>query len=135
MDAMDASVFSDILERGETVIKIYKPNAKRFWRGVRFSLFGLFFPPIFVFGTLFTVLTLGIGPFLLLRFTKKGFNNTYYCYTNKRLIIRSGAIGIDYKSLEFKGINLTKVAVGFLDKKHGTGNLFFSSPSAVAVEG
>ena len=128
-------MFDNILERGETIINIYKPNAKRYWKGVRLSLFFVLFPPVLIMAVLFTALSLGSLPFILWHFARKQYNNTYYCYTTKRLIIRTGTIGIDYKSLEYKDITLTNINVGFLDKKFDTGNLLFSSPSTAHAIG
>jgi len=129
------SVFNDILEKGETIIRDFKPNKKRYWRGVRYSFFAIFFPPVTFIFLLLTVLTLGSAFFIFLHLAKVSYRNTHYCYTSKRLIIRSGIVGVDYKSLEYKDINLTKVKVGFLDKKCGTGTLIFTSPSALLVGG
>jgi hypothetical protein len=54
----------------------------------------------------------------------------WYCYTDRRLIVRSGAVGVDFQSLYYKDITQTDVRVGFLDKKHGTGSICFRSPAA-----
>jgi len=48
---------------------------------------------------------------------------------NKRLIVRSGAFGVNFKCLEYKDITSTSVKVGLLDKGCSTGKLEFSSPS------
>ena len=56
--------------------------------------------------------------------------NTYYCYTNKRLIVRTGCFSIKYKSLEYKDITSTEVTVGLWDKKRNTGALTFVNPSS-----
>ena len=82
----------------------------------------LFWPHLIMLlvGTFFTF------PFFLL----KGYKNVYYTYTNKRLIVRSGAFGNSYDSLEYKDITSTSVRVGFLDRKSKTGTLVFVSPSS-----
>lgn len=142
--------FADILEKNEKITKVYKPNKAKYWTGFILTsklcwiwvflgllvsipeegksfnteLFGLAFAitgAIFVVGMLLTIL-----------FGAIYYKNRYYAYTNKRIIIRSGVIGIDYKSLEFKTLTATTVNVTFLDKVLGrnTGNLRFGSPSA-----
>ena len=54
-----------------------------------------------------------------------------YAVTNKRIIVRGGYVGVDYKFLEFKSINATTVRVGIIDKvsKTNTGSLEFGSPA------
>ena len=114
--------FVDILEKDEQIIKVMKPNKKRFWKGILlWAAIPIFWPHLILF-LVFTFFTL---PFFL----AKGYNNTYYAYTNKRLIVRSGIFGVDYRSLEYKDITSTTVNVGFLDKKTKTGSLGFVSPS------
>ena len=120
-------LFDDILERDEKIIKIIKPSKKRFFRDWLLPfIFPIFLPHfiIFMVVTLFFVLPL---------LHVKSYKNTYYAYTNKRLISRGSAIGVDYHSLEYKDITATSVDVGFLDKMgkgKKTGTLAFKSPSA-----
>jgi len=142
--------FNDILEKNETITKVFKPNKCKFWTGFILTsffcwiwvfcgllgsipeegkkfdvdLFWLLFAiagGVFIVGMLFTII-----------FGAIYYKNRYYAYTSKRIIIRSGVIGIDFKSLEFKALTATIVNVTFLDKILGknTGNLKFGSPSA-----
>lgn len=57
------------------------------------------------------------------------YKNTFYGYTNKRVIIRKGIFGVDYKSLDLKMIGATMVNVTLLDKllKKNTGSINFGS--------
>ena len=120
-------LFDDILERDEKIIKIIKPSKKRFFRDWALPFIFPIFLPHFIIcmvGTLFFVLPL---------LHSKAYKNTYYAYTNKRLITRGSAIGVDYHSLEYKDISSSSVDVGFLDKLgkgKKTGTLSFKSPSA-----
>ena len=118
------NLFDDILEKDEKIIKIIKPSKKRFWRDWLLPFMIPIFLPHFL---IFMVLTLF---FILPLLHAKSYKNTYYAYTNKRLILRGSAIGVDYKSLEYKDITATSVDVGFLDKSCKTGTLAFKSPSA-----
>ena len=61
--------------------------------------------------------------------TKLSYNKRFYAYTNKRIIIQNGFIGIDFKSLDLKFIGATEVKVDFLDKllKRNTGTIKFGS--------
>jgi len=66
------------------------------------------------------ILTIGLF-FLLWNF----FSNfvVEYAITNKRVIIKSGLIGTDYKSIYFEQMNGIVVDVGLIGKIFGTGNL------------
>lgn len=116
-------LFDNILEKDEEIVKIIKPSKGRYWKAPLFP-FGipLFWPHFIVImvGTLFTL------PF----FYARGYKNLYYAYTNKRIIVRSGMIGVDYRSLDYKDITMSSVNVGLLDKGGKTGTIFFKSPSA-----
>ncbi len=46
-----------------------------------------------------------------------------YAITNKRVIVKSGLIGTDYKSIYFEQINQVIIDVGLVGKMFGTGNL------------
>ena len=111
-------IFKDYLDADEKVLGVYKPNKKRYYQG-----YWMFFIPVFwphlIMCTIFTV---GFFPFIS---AKKGYENTYYAYTNKRLISRSGSFGITYHSIEYKDVVTTEANVSFLDRKTGTGSLSF----------
>ena len=108
-------MFDQILERDETIIKVIKPNK------CAFNLeCGLFIYLMMTFSTFF------FWPIIICLEHK----NTYYCYTNKRLIVRTGCFSIKYKSLEYKDITSTEVTVGLWDKKRNTGALTFVNPSS-----
>lgn len=84
-----------------------------------------FAPMMFVFfGAIILVLFL----FVILGYVVR-YKRTIYVVTNKRLIIRSGFIGVDYKSVELRQIGLINVRVDFLDKliKSNTGTITFAS--------
>jgi hypothetical protein len=53
----------------------------------------------------------------------------FYAYTNKRVIIRTGIFGVDYKSLDMAMIGAVNVYVSLLDKilQKNTGTLTFGS--------
>ena len=118
-------LFDDILEKNEQIIKIIKPSKSRYVK----ALFAPFIIPIFwPHLILILVLTLFTLPF----FYMHGYKNLYYAYTNKRLIVRIGIIGVDYHSLDFKNITASSVDVGLFDKSKNatTGTIFFKSSSS-----
>ena len=126
-------LFDEILEKDEQIVKIIKPSKKRFFRDWLLPFIFPIFLPHFI---MIEVLTLF---FILPLIHKKAYKNTYYAYTNKRLIMRGSAIGVDYHSLDYKDITSSSVDVGFLDrmgKGHKTGTIAFKSPSAgIAFKG
>jgi len=145
-------VFADVLEKDEKIIKMYKPDKKKFYWSVRwlifisavwfyFLAFMAFDPEVFptlsrlaVVGIILGAVTVAIFLTGLITriFTSIYQKNRYYAYTNKRILIRSGVFGIDYKSLEYKSLTATIVKVSLLDKliKHKTGSIIFGSPSS-----
>lgn len=142
--------FDPILDEGEEVIAVYKPNKARFFTGKILSYFFLglwicWFPLLFllpdentghaVFGTnpalawilfaLILVLPLAIAfPFIFLH-----YRHVLYGISGSRLLIKDGVIGVDYRTLELKNIGATDVNVGLVDKIIGknTGTLSFGS--------
>ena len=116
-------LFDDILESGEEIIKVIKPSKSRYWKSLIFPFAIPLFWPHFIVMMVFTLFTF---PFF---FYSRGYKNTYYAYTNKRLIARSGAIGIDYKSLDYKDVTASSVNVGVLDKGSNTGSISYRSPA------
>ena len=146
-----------ILTDDEEVKEYFKPNKKRF---VVVNIIATLLFLVIFFGGVFTVGILGIinviaftdstgqrdflapimflvfsTPFLLMIILSligyiARYHRTIYVVTNKRLIIRSGFIGVDYKSIELKYIGLVNVRVDFLDKLCGnTGTITFASPA------
>lgn len=140
-------VFKNILDDDEVVIKQFKPNKFRFF----FGTYGAFLLIMLFLGT-FVVLPLSldsevsidyifigivIGVFvitLLLTtlFAILSYQKKYYAYTNKRILIQGGVIGIDYKGLDHKMIGAIEVRVDLLDKIVGkdTGTIKFGSQAS-----
>ncbi len=152
-------VFNGILDRDESIIKVLKPNkAKMFWSlfiKVFFMWFWVALLIGFAFGESFgTTVTLDDGTdsvnmswsaflisvlvvfviFIAIQFIvyHLTYTKTYYAYTNKRVLIRHGIIGVDYKSLDKKSIGAVTVNVSLLDKmvRKNTGTIMFGSMSS-----
>ena len=151
--------FKTILDKDEIVIKEYKPNKTRAVALGMLSLIPLLIiGSIFVvisilqFNSIIKVTTevegekplvpfvfLGFGIFIFcifafvfiygIIFTIISYKKRLYCLTNKRIIIRSGFIGVDFNALDIKAINSVNVRVNFLDKwvKPNTGTIIFGS--------
>jgi ABC-type multidrug transport system fused ATPase/permease subunit len=142
--------FADILTKNEEILGLYKPNkAKYFFNKIWSFLFGwimvFIFYVIFFFSsksgenptpenTLFIVLYTLLGVFvvalvLTILLSRVTYKNRYYAYTNKRVIIRSGLVGVDFKSLDLDKIGALNVRVDLVDKmlKKNTGTIRFGS--------
>ena len=141
-------LFEKVLDNDEKIIKVFKPNKTKlylshmlivtlsFFIGAVIAVLAIMFPEegdvtplwyiVFPIGG-FVILTL--GNWIL---THIYYKNVFYAYSNKRIIIRSGIFGVDYKSLDLSVIGAVNVYVSLLDKlvKKNTGSLKFGSPSS-----
>lgn len=114
-------VFDDILDSDEQIIGIIKPSKGRYWK----DLLAPMLTPFIIHYIILIFCTLIITLPLLFA---HAYKNLYYAYTNKRLIVRKGMIGVDYKTLDYKNVTSTSVNVGLLDKGiKKTGTLSFKS--------
>ncbi|MEA5061236.1 MAG: hypothetical protein VB015_02320 [Erysipelotrichaceae bacterium] len=150
-------IFNDILDKDEQIIKVYKPNKKRavtislIFNAIWMAVFGLpeivlsilGFTGVVAFindnGTDETIstsigfLVMGLVIVLVYVFTVivtiVRYSKTYYAYSNKRIIIRTGFIGADFATLDMDMIGTVTINVGVLDKfiKPNTGTLRFGS--------
>lgn len=88
-----------------------------------------FIPRIIGFVVLgFALLTILIA--IIWRLVK--YKKVWFCYTNKRILIRTGFIGADFQTLDFDMIGAMNVRVDFLDKlvHPNTGTLMFASAAS-----
>ena len=152
-------LFAPILQEDEEIIKVLKPNKTRYiyLSGLAFTLFALI--PILVmaapFGMLIDafkedgaptplVIELSIfGGFILLTLIavwvglNMSYKKTFYAYTNKRILIRRGVIGVDYATLDFEMIGGLMVNVDFLDRlmkgSDNPGTITFGSSASPVI--
>lgn len=136
-------MFKDVLEKDEKVVKVYKPNkCKTAWWWFLMQLLGWIWLPLTALAAIDTEyfwmvfgISLGVTGLAVIITSLLGvlwYRNRFFAYTNKRILIRGGIIGIDYKSLEFKSLTATVVNVSLLDKlvrKH-TGSVRFGSAAS-----
>ena len=130
--------FRDILDTNERVIWSDKPHILvHLASGIPFLIIGIlwglmdafFFSGFMSFGggpglgflSIFMVLHmmplwLGVGNMIRLVFIYK---NTFFCYTDKRVIIKTGFLGVDYKTKDFYNIGNVEVNVGPLENMLG----------------
>ncbi len=160
MEQENLEVFKDVLDNNETITEIFKPNkTKSFW-SMFFKIFPAWFWFSVVigcmFGGLFGAVATGaedgsvdegkfaiiaVSVFVILMvimvivifiFHNLNYKKTYYAYSNKRILIRHGIVGVDYKALDKKFIGATTVNVTALDKmvRKNTGTITFGSMSS-----
>lgn len=65
--------------------------------------------------------------------TAAGCKNLEYVFTEKRVIIRSGIIGIDFKNIYYSDITEVNVKVGILDRMFKIGDLCIKTNDQAAV--
>jgi hypothetical protein len=67
--------------------------------------------------------------FFLWSFFKKifSYSNTSYAFTNKRIMMRSGFIGTDFKSIDYDKISDIEVTVNFVERAFNVGTIRFFS--------
>ena len=141
-------LFDKILDEDEKIIKVFKPHKSKYffttlvsW-GFSILLISLFLACAVIFpddGGVFkpVLLVIPIGFFVLsmllvLLFSSIYYKNVYYAYSNKRIIIRSGVFGVDFKSLDMSMIGAVNVYVSLFDKiiKKNTGSIMFGSTAS-----
>jgi len=145
-------LFEMILEKDEEVIKIIKPvKAKLLTGNFMWVLFisiltyacgvwVLFLPDVLPVEHRWIAVVTTVGCIILPLLASIPFflaynKNRCYAYTNKRIIIRTGVFGIDYKGLDLNAIDAVNVYVSFFDKlvNKNTGSLKFGSKASPII--
>ena len=141
-------LFEKILDDDEKIVKVLKPHKGKFlfsvlltW-GVSFLLFaimgilGILFPGEGMeVELIYLVIPIGlwvVSMLVVLLFALIYYKNLYYAYSNKRIIIRSGIFGVDFKSLDMSMIGAVNVYVSLIDKvlRKDTGSIMFGSTAS-----
>lgn len=134
--------FRDILDRNERIIWSEKPNlivhlASGFPLliiGILWGIMDIFFISNFMFsgfGSPFNFLTIfflfhmmplwfGVGNMIRLIFVYK---NTFFAYTDKRVIVKTGFMGVDYKIKDFYNIGNVEVNINPIENMLGVGTI------------
>ncbi len=143
----EITLFDGVLDKDEKVIKVIKPNKLKlfiswfmlaFWINVWIAIIGIL--PMAIetqepIGWEYYMIPVGIIVLIFILtgiFAQIYYKNNFYAYTNARILIRSGIIGIDFKSLDMRYVGALNVRVGFWDKvlKQETGTITFGSMSS-----
>jgi len=142
--------FDDILEKGEKIVNGYKPvrSVVFFSRVFTITAFYLFFYIASMLilllpkdvpddgGKIVALIVLNVLLAIILFgsiwFSALYYKNTFFVYTTKRIIIRTGIFGIDFLSLDLKNIGASDVYVSLIDKmlRKNTGTIKFGSNSS-----
>ena len=146
------NIFEPILDKDEKVIKIFKPHkGVLFFKSIFSTVLLLLFLYAFILIALIgssieqgnnelitsSVLMSLLGFFCVLigiliiqiLLLIVYYKNIFFGYTNKRIVIRKGIFGVDFKSLDISMIGASTVHVSLIDKilKKDTGTLNFGS--------
>lgn len=75
--------------------------------------------------------------FFLFNFLKRlfSFSNTCYAYSDKRVMMRTGFIGTDFKIIDYDKISDIEVTVNFVERAYNVGTIKFFSGRTQTDEG
>lgn len=141
-------LFDKILDKDEKIEKVFKPHKGKFYFSVLFSwaislivfaimgVLGILFPDEgYEVNKLYVLIPIAcwiVSMFFVWLFATIYYKNLYYAYSNKRIIIRSGIFGVDFKSLDMSMIGAVNVYVSLFDKilRKDTGSIMFGSTAS-----
>lgn len=151
-DGMKKNEIEDVLGIDEHILWREKPNKKSYiWSRVLvmlpFALIWLLIDggalvALFATGTFSDIgflPTLGILVFMLFHMTPvwiwlgniilgaKEHKNIEYAFTEKRIIVRSGIIGIDFKNIYYTDVQSVNLKVGLIDKLFNVGDVYIKA--------
>ena len=151
-NSMQKNSIDEIIDPGEKVLWRSKPNSKSYVlasvvKMLPVALIWLIFDGIFIFviangmikGDIELSILGFVIPFFLLHLSPvwiwigktikavREVKNLEYAITDKRIIIRSGVIGIDFKFINYTEIDSVNVKVGLIDKIFRVGDIYINS--------
>lgn len=154
---MKQNSIEDILSEDEQILQRLKPNRKvllleSLFKGLPFVLLWVAFDTFFIVGMI-SQGTFDENPYLLIPViaffalhllplwiyisnvfkTMMGAKNIEYVFTNKRIIIRSGVIGIDFKNIYYTDVEGINCKVGIFDRLFKVGDLYIKAMNQTAV--
>ena len=148
----------DILMPGESILVRLNPDRKTYvletlFKGLPLALVWALFDGFFIFMMIkfnvareiggwfiaFMIFFFGIHLIpvwmYIARLIKKlaEYKNLEYVFTDKRIIIRSGVIGIDFKSILYEEVQATTVSVGIFDRIFKVGDVYIKTESQTGI--
>ena len=146
---MQANKVEDILDKGENILLRTKPNKKAYICSALLSMFPialiwLLFDGFAIFAAFSSGEIKGVMVLILCLFfafhlipvwiwlgniirAAVGYKNMEYVFTDKRIIIRSGVIGIDFKNVYYSEIEGVNLRVGLFDRLFKVGDIYIQS--------
>ena len=157
-NAMQKNNIDDVVNSDEKILWRGKPNAKSYVLAAMVKMLPMALIWIAFDGTFIFFITMGMTrgdiplgilgfviPFFLLHLTPvwiwiantvkavREVKNLEYAVTDKRIIIRSGIIGIDFKFVNYTEIDSVNIKVGLIDKIFKVGDIYINSSVNAAV--
>lgn len=157
-NCMERNSIEDVLTEGEQLLWRGKPKKSAFvWSRVLkmlpVAIIWLCFDGAFlglmigfgVFRELSTMFAVFIGVFMLFHLlpvwiwvaniltASRQHKNIEYAFTNMRIIIRSGVVGIDMTNIYYVDVKNVNLKVGFLDKRLRVGDIYITSSAKAQV--
>ena len=157
-DGMKATTIEDTLAKGEQILWRGKPKRSAYicgqiFRMMPFAFIWLIFDGAFlgcmfgfdIFGQLPWYFTLIICIFFVIHLTPVWIwianmvtastqqKNIEYVFTNTRIIVRSGVIGIDMRNIYYADIQSVNLKVGLSDKWFKVGDIYIRATSSSVV--
>ena len=145
----EIDIFKPVMDNDEEILRIYRPDRVRAYFGTIMVclLMCICFIPIIIAAFVAPELERDIGMaigcivflvvFIVLSILMIALwcNKTIYAVTNKRILIRTGYIGVDYKSLNYDTVGALTVNVNWVDKliHRNTGTLSFGSMASPMI--
>ena len=149
-----AFTIDQVLSEGETVLWRGKPDRKAYllgavlkmmpvallWlafdAGIHIFIFNMKMPNTFLY-VLIPFFLIHLAPVWMwvasIVKAKIELKNMEYAITERRIIVRTGAIGVDFKYLLFSEINSVNVKIGIVDKLCKVGDIYITANMQTAV--
>ena len=143
--------FESVKDENEKILWTGKPKFIPFiFTGILGGIFSIIFVAIWLFTTrewentgainspsyfwLFGLIPILVGLFTFLN-KVFSFSNTSYSYSDKRIMMRSGFIGTDFKTIDYDKISDIEVTVNIIEKIYNVGTIKFFSGRTQTDEG
>ncbi len=157
-NSMQKNSIDDVLNSDEKLLWRGKPNAKSYVLSTMLKMLPIAIIWLLFDGTFIVFLSIGMSkgevplgilgfiiPFFLIHLTPvwiwiantvKAVNevkNIEYAITDKRIIIRTGLVGIDFKFINYSEIDSVNIRVGLIDRIFKVGDIYVNASTNSAV--
>ena len=151
-NAMQKNSIDDVLDHNEKVLWRGQPNAKSYVLAAMLKMLPIAILWMAIDGFFIVFISIGMAqgsiplallgfiiPFFLIHLTPvwiwightvkatREVRNLEYAITDKRIIIRSGMVGIDFKFINYTEIDSVNVKVGIIDRIFRVGDIYINS--------